>query len=537
MKKLSLVAAVMALLLLPTLVLFATGGAEAVPAKQPVAVNLRIGVNPVTLDPTLVYTSDVNIIERMLFVSLVDFDEEKAMPAPDLATSWEVSPDGRIWTFKLRKDVKWTNGRAVTARDVEYSIKRIINPAVGSPLANKLYGVKNAKAVNTGELKDLNAVGVKALDDYTVQFELIDPIAFFASQVRVVGFPVPKETVEQYGDRWFEPSNIVSNGPYLLKEWTPNDKFVFEKNPSYYDAKNVQIEKVTMYVVEDDSTAMAMYEAGELDTVNVPSGDIDRVMKHPVLSKQAKSVGQLIAYMIQINTTFPPFDKPAVRKAFAAAIDKQALVKNIAKAGQVPMNTLTPLGCFGAVDPSEGVGIPFDPARAKQYLAEAGYPGGKGLPPIEFNFNTSEFNRNVAEVIQQMWKQNLGLDIPVKNIEGKVYWDTIVAGKLPYWRMGYAAEVPDAHSFLYEIAHTQYGEKNLRWNRKDFDEAVEKAMVELDPAKRKALYKRAETILCQEEAAIIPLWSYAYVAVTKPYLKRQYSRMMIDSVKNWRVEK
>ncbi len=499
------------------------------------SVTVRIRLDPYTLDPTMIYTSDVNIVGRMLFVSLVDFDEEKAEPAPDLATSWDVSPDGTIWTFHLRKDVKWTNGRPVTAHDVVYSINRIIDPASASPLANKLYGVKNAEEINTGKMEGLDELGVKALDDYTVQFELKAPIAFFASQVRVIGFPAPKEAIEQHGDKWYLPENIVTNGPYLLKEWTHMDKLVFEKNPDYYDADNVDIDKVVMYVVEDDSTAMAMYEAGELDTVDVPSSDIDRVMNDPELSKQATSVGQLISYMIQVNTKFPPMDNPDVRKAFAAAIDKESLVKNIAKAGQTPMDTLVPLGCFGAVPKSEGIGIHFDPAQAKEYLAQAGYPNGEGLPPIEFVFNTSEFNRAAAEAIQQMWKKNLGLDITVKNIEGKVYWDTIVAGKVMFWRMGYAAEVPDSHSFLYEIAHTTNGEKNLRWERADFDKLVEDAMTELDYDKRREMYKEAERILCEEEAAIIPLWSYAYVNLTKPDIQRQYSRMMIDSVKNWKI--
>jgi oligopeptide transport system substrate-binding protein len=524
MRKYGLLAGILAMLLLPALAFS-------------VSVNVRMRINPDTLDPTLNYASDVNFLDRMLFVSLVDFDEEKAVPIPDLAKSWKVSADGKTWTFTLRKDVKWTNGRTVTARDVEYSIKRILDPAVASPLGNKLYMVKGAEAVNTGKSKDMGSVGIKVIDDYTIQFTLNNPLAFFAAQLRVVGYPVPKETVEKFGNKWFDPANIVSNGPYILKEWKPMDRLVFTKNPAYYDAKNVQIDTVTVFIIEDDSTAMAMYEAGQLDTVDVPSGDIDRVNKDPVLSKEARSIGQLISYMIQVNTKLAPLDNPNVRKALAAAIDKESLVKYIAKGGQTPMDTLVPLGCFGAVPKSAKVGIPYNPTAAKEYLAKAGYPDGKGLPPIEFNFNTSEFNRSVAEAIQQMWKKNLGIDAAVKNYEGKVYWDIIVSGKLQFWRMGFAAEVPDADSFLYAIAHTKYGEKNLRWERTDFDALVEKAQVEMNQAKRRQMYQQAEKILCEDEAAIIPLWSYAYVNLTKPYLKRQYSRMMIDSIKNWKITK
>jgi len=532
MKRTLMILLVLTFLMVQTVSLFAGGTEEA--AEQVTSVNLRTSLNPETLDPTLLFSSNVNIMERMLFVSLVDFDEVNGEPSPDLATSWEASADGKTWTFHLRDDVVWTNGEKLTAKDVQYSIQRILDPAVASPLAGRLYSIENAKEFNTGAA-EASELGIKIVDDYTIQFMINDPIAFFPSQIRIVGFPVPQETVETHGDRWFEPENIVSSGPYLLTEWKPNDMLVFEKNPDYYDAENVQIEKVVMYVVEDDSTAMSMFEAGEIDTVDVPSGDIDRVNKDPILSEQVTNVSQLISYMIQVNTEAVPFDNPLVRKAFAAAIDKQSLVKNIAKGGQTPTNTLSPQGVFGSVSPSAGIGIEFDPVQAKEYLAEAGYPNGKGLPEVQFNFNTSEFNRNVAEALQQMWLKNLGVDVAVKNIEGKVYWDIIVAGGLQWWRMGFAAELPDAHSFLYDIAHTTNGEKNLRWHRTDFDALVEAAMIETDLDKRREMYMEAERILCEEEAAVIPLWNYAYVNLTKPFLERQYSKQQIDSVKNWKV--
>ena len=524
MRKSRFLAAILVALLLPTLAFS-------------VEIKIRMGVNPETLDPTLVYTGDVNFITKMLFVNLCDFDEESSLPTPDLAKSWEVSKDGKVWTFRLRNDIKWTNGRPVTARDVEYSMKRILDPATASPLGYMLYPVKNAKAVNTGSIKDAGAVGIKVVDDWTIQFTLENPMGFFPTALRSVAYPAPREAIDKHGKKWFEPANIVSNGPYLLKEWKQNDRLVFEKNPAYYDAKNVQIDKVTVFVVTDDSTAMAMYEAGQLDTVNVPSGDIDRVMRDPVMSKQVKSVGQLISYQIQINVKAPPMDNPNVRKAFAAAIDKEALVKYIAKGGQVAMDTVVPFGAFGAVPKSAKLGIPYDPAAAKEYLRKAGYPDGKGLPPIEFNFNTSEFNRNVAEALQQMWKKNLGIDVAAKNFEGKVYWDIIVSGKLQFWRMGFNADYPDADGFLYGVGHTKNGEKNLRWERTDFDALVEKAQIESDPEVRRKLYWEAEKILVQDECAVIPLWSYAYVNLTRPGLKRTYSTMMADTVKNWKVEK
>ncbi|HET6487960.1 MAG TPA: peptide ABC transporter substrate-binding protein [Spirochaetia bacterium] len=522
MRKSRLLLVVLAALALPALA-FAT------------EINIRMAVNPDTLDPTLVYTGDVNFITKMLFVNLCDFDETRAVPTPDLAKSWEVSKDGLVWTFHLRNDVQWTNGRPVTARDVEYSMKRILDPATASPLGFYMYMIKNSKAVNTGKSKDMDSVGIKALDDWTIQFTLDKPLGFFPTQIRTVAFAAPKEAIDTFGARWFEPPNIISNGPYMLQSWKQNDRLVFVKNPNYYDAKNVKIDKVTVFVVTDDSTAMAMYEAGQLDTTSVPSGDIDRVAKDPVLSKQTRSVPQLISYMFQFNVTQPPMDNVNVRKALAAALDKESIVKYVTKGGQVAMDTVTPFGAFGAVPKAAHIGIPFDPAAARGYLAKAGYPGGKGLPQITLNFNTSELNQAVAQAAQQMWKKNLGIDVQLKNIEGKVYWDAITSGNLQFWRMGVNADVPDADAFVYSTGHTTDSDRILKWQRKDFDAIVEKARSEPDPEVRKQLYIQAEKIMDQDEAVVIPIYSYAYVAITKPTLNRQYSSLMADTIKNWSV--
>jgi oligopeptide transport system substrate-binding protein len=524
MRKSRLVLAILAAMVLPTLAFAAE-------------ITIRIAVNPETLDPTLVYTGDVNFITKMLFVNLCDFNEETATATPDLAKSWEVSKDGLVWTFRLRNDIKWTNGRPVTARDVEYSMKHILDPATASPLGFYMYMIKNSKAVNTGQSKDMDSVGIKALDDWTIQFTLDKPLAFFPTQIRTVAFAAPKEAIDKFGTLWFEPTNIVSNGPYILQSWKQNDRLVFVKNPNYYDAKNVQIDKVTVFVVTDDSTAMAMFEAGQLDTTNVPAGDIDRVMKNPVLSKQTKSVSQLISYQFQFNVTQPPVDNVNVRKALAAAIDKESIVKYVTKGGQVAMDTVTPFGAFGAVPKSARIGIPFDPAAAKDYLAKAGYPNGKGLPQITLSFNTSELNRAVAEAAQQMWKKNLGIDVQLKNFEGKVYWDAITSGNLQFWRMGVNADVPDADAFVYSTGHTTDSDQILKWQRKDFDAIVEKARTEPSAEVRKQLYMQAEKIMVQDEAVVIPIYSYAYVAIAKPTLKRTYSALMADTVKNWSVTK
>lgn len=504
-------------------------------AAAPSRVTLSIGEDPKTIDPTLVYSTTSSTVVDQLFLPLVGYDFGSNKPAPALARSWKVSSDGLTWTFFLRKDVKWTDGKPVTAHDVEYGVKRIINPAVASPLANYFYTIKNAQSVNTGKLADLSAVGVKAIDDYTVQFTLEYPAAYFISAISSINMAVPQWTIEKYGDRWTEPENIVSDGPYKLKSWSHYNEIVLVKNDKYCDAKNVKIDEAHYLYVVDGSTAMSMYEAGDLDTVGVPSVDIDRVKNNPKLSKEYHHGPLMILATTQINSSYPPFDNPLVRKAFAAAIDKEALVKNILKGGQEPAYTVTPPGVFGRV--AKGIGISYNPEQARKYLAEAGYPGGKGLPEVSYAFGSSDANRALAQALQMMWKKNLGVDVKLKSMEERVYWSSVVAGAFQMWRMGNAADFPDAHGFHYMIFHSVYGERNLRWKNAEYDKIVEAAAVETNQGKRKELYKRAEKIIVEEDAALIPMYYYAYNTLSKPYLKRTYPPNQRFQLKDWRIEK
>jgi len=414
-------------------------------------VRIPIGLDPKTIDPTLVFGTASSTIVDQLFLPLVRFNFEKNELESELATSWSTSKDGVVWTFNLRKDVKWTDGNPVTAHDVVYGVKRIIDPKTASPLANYFYIVKNAQAVNNREMEGIDKIGVKALDDYTVQFTLEHPAAYFLSALSTINVAVPEWTIEEFGDNWTEPGNIITNGPYKLTSWSHYNEVNIEKNEDYYNSDAVDIEKAKYIYVQDVSTEMSMYIAGELDTASVPPVDIDRIKDDPVLSEQYHNGPLAILGSTQINSQYPPFDNHLVRKAFAAAVDKETLVKHVLKGGQVPAYTVTPPGSFGHVDKDEGIGIPFDPEQAKKYLAEAGYPGGKGLPEVAYAFGSSDFNRNLAQALQQMWKDILGVNVKLKSMEERIYWSTVCEGAHQMWRMGNAADIPDAHGFLYMI--------------------------------------------------------------------------------------
>jgi oligopeptide transport system substrate-binding protein len=505
----------------------------------PVTLHWNFGAGePPTLDPALGQDTTSILVIEQLFLGLTDFDDLTMAVVPELATSWEVSEDGLVWAFHIREDVKWTDGRPVTAHDIEYGIKRTCDPATASDYAYVLYIIKGAKEVNTGEITDLDHIGVKAIDDYTIQFALNQPAGYFPAIAGMwVARPVPKWTIEKYGEKWTEPENIVTNGSYLLTKWAHHDELIMEKNPDYFDADKVQIEKVYCTMVVELSTSMAMYEDGILDDVEIPLDDMDRIKTDPVLSKELFIAPRLCTYYYGFNNTKPPMDNPLVRKAFSAAIDRQSLIDFVLKGEQKPATTFTCPGIFGHVPPEEGVGIGYDPEAARKYLADAGYPEGKGLPEITMMFNTSESHRKIAQAIQQMWKEVLGVEVNLTNQEWKVYLETLTEDAPQIFRLGWCADYPDANNWVYEVFHSTDSSNDIKWHNAEFDRAVEEAARESDPAKRLELYKRAEQILCEEETAIAPIYFYSFVRMTKPYLTRTYSSLAAEHFKDWRITK
>ncbi len=503
-------------------------------------VSWLIGSEPPSLDPCLAtYSISIDMVEN-LFLGLTDlaFDINTSATVvnPELATSWESSEDGLVWAFYMRKDVVWSDGKPVTAHDIEYAVRRTCDPATASDYAYVLYIIKGAKEVNTGEITDLSHIGVKAVDDYTIQFSLNHPAGYFPSIAGMwIARPVPRWAIEKYGNKWTEPENIVTNGPYLLKEWEHEDEIVMVKNPDYYDADKVDIDVVHSFIIVEESTGMAMYEAGELDSTSCPPQDVDRVKADPVLSKEYINIPDVSTYYYGFNNTKPPFDNPLVRKAFSAAINRQALIDFILKGGQIPATTFTCPGLFGHIAPAEGVGIGYDPEAAKKYLADAGYPGGEGLPEITLMFNTSEFHLKIAQVIQQMWKENLDVEVNLTNQEWKVYLETLTEDAPQIFRLGWCADYPDANNFVYEIFHSTDSDNNIKWHNAEFDRVVEEAAREFDPAKRYELYKRAEQILCEEEAAIAPIYYYAVQWMVKPRLQRTFSPLGGQHFDQWKI--
>jgi len=264
---------------------------------------------------------------------------------------------------------------------------------------------------------------------------------------------------------------------------------------------------------------------------------MDSVKTETDISKELTIAPYFCTYYYGFFNTIPAMDNPLVRNAFSAAIDRQSLIDYITKGEQIPATTFTCPGIFGHVLPSEGVGIGYDPEAAKKYLAEAAYPEGKGLPEITMMFNTSEAHRKIAQAIQQMWKDVLGVTVNLANQEWKVYLATITEDAPQIYRLGWCADYPDANNWVLEVFHSTLSSNRIKWHNAEFDRVTEEAARESDPAKRLELYKRAEQILCEEEAAMAPIYFYTIVNVSKPYLQRTFAPMGGEHVKDWKITK
>lgn len=510
-------------------------GIDAETPDEGPTLNVNLGGEPITLDPALSTDTTSNNVIEQLFIGLVDLDDETAEVKPELASSWTASADATVYTFTLRSDVLWSDGNNVAAEDVRYGILRSLDPATGSAYAYVLYDIENAYEYHTGAISDPSQVGVDAVDATTLRLTFEAPASYALSILSMpVARPVPQSAIEAHGvPTWTEPANIVTSGPYRLSEWIHDDHILLTKNPTYYDAANVQIEQVNMSMV-DATTAWQMYQDGELDTASVPLSEMETVRTDPLLSQELVIAARACTYYYGFSVSQEPFGDPLVRKAFIAATDRRGLIENVTGGAQQPALTFTPSGVFGHVDGyAEGVGIPYDPTQAQQWLADAGYPDGEGLPEITIWVNTSPGHWAIADYIRDGWATALGVDVSVEQLDWPVYLDELDDGQFQVWRLGWCADYLDANNFLNDgIRSERFG----GWTNDDYLSLVDQAAHESDSETREELYKQAEEILVETDAVMLPLYYYPSVQVTKPYLERRYpAGGGFGDIADWRI--
>ena len=473
---------------------------------------------PEYLDPgKMAADTDWRIAEE-LFEGLTIKDPKTLQPQPGVADAWEHSSDGLVYTFHLRKDVFWTDGHPVTANDFVYAWTRVLDPKTASQFAGQLYVLVNAQDYSEGKIKDPARVGVRAIDDYTLEVRLRQPIPYFVYLTTTPTLsPVPKWIVERYGTKWTDPDNIVGNGPFRLAEHRPHDRIVMDRNPRYRNAGSVHLDRLIAYAVDDNYTAMNLYDSGDVDWLvsnSIPSDYVPYMAAH---YHDFKSLPQLASYFYAFNTTRPPFNNPLVRRALALAVDRRAITDDLLRGGQIPGAHFVPLGLPDYQSPP---GPEFDPAKAAQTLAQAGYPNGKGFPVIEISFNTLDAHRKIAEAIQQMWKKNLNIQVTLHNEEWAAFIKTRRSLKFDVAREGWIADYPDASAFI-DLLESTNGNNDTGWKNAKYEDLLHQSRNETDPEKRRQLLYQAEAIVL-DQLPVLPIYTYTVNGLLKPYVRGIY---------------
>ncbi len=466
------------------------------------------GAEVQSLDPHLAGgLVDHNVLSA-LFEGLITLDEATLQPRPGAAERWEISPDGLRYTFHLRRDAHWSNGEPLTARDFLYSFRRALTPALGSEYKDVYYPVKNAEAFARGQLTDFSQVGFLAPDDYTLEIVLALPTPHFLTVLRGNAcFPVHAASVERGGARaddrtakWTRAAPLVSNGPFRLREWKDHQHIAVEKNPNYWDAARVRLNAIYFYSNESTQAQELSFRAGQLHTTwDLPLSKIESYRKDAPALLRVEPFFE--SYFLRFNTRHRLFTDVRLRRAFALAIDRDAIVKNILRGGQAAATALTPPGLAGYTAPP---GVVHDVAAAQQLLAAAGFPGGKGLPPVELVTISSEINQKIAEAIQQMWRRDLGVDVQVTQKEFKVLLDAFDTLDYTIARGRWIAEYPDPLTYL-SIFTTGNGVNGTGYADPAYDALIAAAARETTPAGRLAALQKAEAHLL-EQMPIAPIY-------------------------------
>lgn len=481
---------------------------------------------PSTMDPALAQGMPEMHILRDMFVGLVD-EAPDASLIPGVAEKWDISADGKTYTFHLR-DSQWSDGSPVTAQDFVYAWQRAVNPEIGSKYAFFLYPIVGAKEIAEGKEKDISKMGVKAIDAKTLEVKLNTSTPYFLGMlVNAVAYPVPKAVVEKYGKDWTKPAHIVSNGAFVMKDWQPQAHITLEKSPHYYDAKAVSLDKVIYYPTEDQSAALKRYRAGELDfTSDVPSESLKQI-RNSELKSQLRIAPYLGVFYYGFNLTKPPFkDNPKLREALTLAIERDPIVNNITAAGEVPTTSFVVPGVDGYA--------PYQPAysklskqerleRAKKAYAEAGYSKEKPLK-VELLYNNSEANRKISIAVAAMWKEALGVETELVNKEWKVYLADRRAYNTQIFRGSWIGDYNDANTFL-DLFVSGGGSNTVGLDNPEFNQLIADAAQEQDMGKRAQILQNAEKILL-DNYSLIPVYDMVSKHMVKPYVSGYKENVM-----------
>lgn len=475
------------------------------------------GSEPATLDPHKVESDVEGNIIRDIFEGLVAVRPDGTIE-PRLAETWD-QKDNTVWTFHLRPGITWSDGTAITANDIVWSWQRLVDPKTVSPYASYPANmhIAHAAEISQGKMAP-DSLGVKALDDQTLQITLTQPNASLLQMLdHYVMVPIDPVVVKRFGDKWTQPSHIVTSGAYKPTQWVVNERIVAERNLRYWDNAHTVINKVTYLPIASETADVNRYKAGEIDIVyTVPINQFAQLKK--TMGSELKVFPQLATYYYEFNTTKAPFNDPRVRMALNLALDKDIIADKVLGQGQRAAWLISQpvIGGVTLKNP-DYASWPKEKRieEAKKLLAAAGFGPDH---PLTFNllYNTSESHQRIAIAASSMWKKNLGVNAKLQNQEWKTMLDTMHTGNFDVVRYAWVADYDDAASFLNNF-RTGDSENTSKYTNPAYDDALKNAAKTADLAKRGEYYQQAEDLLARDVPAI-PVYHYVRTHLVKPWV-------------------
>ncbi|MBI5653362.1 MAG: peptide ABC transporter substrate-binding protein [Chloroflexi bacterium] len=549
----------------------ATSAATRVPRANVLRVNLTGDAD--TLDPAFAQDPSAATIVEEIFVGLVRLDETTNQTRPGIATSSNLSADGKTYTLKLRGDVPWvkydratnqvvkiqtcpdrskqTKDRVVVAKDFESGLLRVLRSS--SPFALLLAPIEGADAYTSGANNDATKVGVKAIDDATLEIKLREPLAYAPTLLAITGaMAVPRWLIDgdtcvtKLGDKWADAANIQTYGPFALKDWTRGATITLTRNPFWVGDDATPQSKIdeVAFTMLDENAALAKFQTGELDATIVPASEFDRVKADANLAKLLTTAPNLCTYYFGFNTRAKTVDDVRVRRALSLALDRASLIATTIKSGQEPAQWFTLPGIIGApsLKTNADLGIKFNAGEAKQvldaYLREKNTTADK--LDLTLAYNTSPGNQKIAETVQAMWRATLGVNVKLSAQEWSALTKSVKSKTASQiWRFGWCLEYPDANNFLRDVVASGgsiNADTGLNWQDAKYQDLVKKAAVEKDAAARANLYAQAEKILVNDAAVIMPVYWYTRGALTQPWIKRTVAFTGRERYERWQIQ-
>jgi len=489
--------------------------------KAPQEFRFTLASEPPSLDPALMTDAQSSIVAAGLYEGLTRLNT-KGEPENALAKEIKASEDGKTYTITLREDAKWSNGDPVTAHDFEFAWKRSLNPETASEYAYMLFYLENGEKYNSGE-GSADEVGVKATGDYTLEVKLYTPAPYFPSLLAHYTYlPVHQATVEAAADWAAEANTIVSNGPFLLKQWAHADKLILEKNPDYYNKDAINFDKVTISLVEDENTVYQLFETNKIDWIGAQAGSVPTDLTKKLIDEgKAEVTAVASTYYYLFNNNKVPFNNAKVRKAFSMSIDRQSLIDNVAQANQQPAYGLVPPSIAGPegkmfreVYPDSYFQENTEEAKKllEEGLAELGLTA---FPEVTLLYNTSEGHKKLAEAVVDMWRKSLGVEVKLANQEWGTFLESRKAGQFDIARSGWGADINHPINFTYDLIHPKSGNNDGKYNNPKVEQLLDGSLVAESPEESMNMMAEAEKIAIQEDMGVLPAYYYTTVTMVK----------------------